>query len=105
MISMITRVLITTYLILIPPKTLKCTYLVYAIVQAAGYWIVALGHYLPSISTFLFYLGMGLFGTGRGIYSFPYLILVRTFNQPSDAYAVLIWLALSQGGNTWGIFF
>ena len=66
--------------------------------------MMAAGHYLPSLATALFHLGMFVFGIGRGIFAFPYLIFVRTFNQPSDALLILFWLALGMFGNNWGIF-
>ena len=103
MLSMVSRMIITTYLTLIPPRTLVSTYLKYTAVQMAGYYTIALGHFLPSLSVPLFHLGMFVFGIGRGIFAFPYLILVRTFNRPSDAFLILLWLALSLGGNNWGI--
>ena len=100
---MVSRAIITTYLVLIPPKALLSTYLYCTIVQLLGYGLVALGHYLPSLSVPLFHLGMLVFGIGRGIFAFPYLVLARTFNRPSDAFIVLVWLALGLGGNNWGI--
>lgn len=101
---MIARVLITTYLLLVPPKTLKWTYLVYAVIQAMGYWLISLGHFFPDLSLLLYYSGMFIFGAGRGIYSFPYLILCRTFNQSSDFSALNVWIAISMGGNLWGFY-
>ena len=65
---------------------------------------MVLAHFLPGISKFLFYTGMTIFGAGRGIYSFPYLILIRTFNQPSDKSCINIWVAFSMGGNLWGFY-
>ena len=44
-----------------------------------------------------------MFGVGRGTFTFPYLILVRTFNHPSDAFAVIFWMAMGIAGNNWGI--
>ena len=104
MLSMVSRIIITTHLILSPPKTLVSTYLRYMVVQVAGYGIVALGHYLLSMAVPLFHLGMFVFGIGRGTFSFPYLILVRTFDRPSDAFAIVLWLTLGVVGNNWGIF-
>ena len=101
---MIARVVITTYLTLVPPKTLIYTYFCFTAIQFLGYEMIALGHYLPNLSTALFHLGMFVFGIGRGIFAFPYLIFVRTFNQPSDALLILFWLALGMFGNNWGIF-
>ena len=103
MLSMVSRVLITTYLILFPPKALLSTYLNYTLAQVLGYGLIALGHYLPSLSVPLFHLGMFGFGIGRGIFTFPYLALIRTFNRPSDTFLVLLWLTLGIGGNNWGI--
>ena len=102
MFSMISRVLITTYLVLVPPKTLLCTNFFYSVIQSCGYWLIAIAHFIPSLSLPLYYLGMTTFGVGRGIYSFPYLILCRTFNQASDRSSINIWIALSMGGNFWG---
>ena len=103
MLSMASRVFATINLILFPPRGLLRTYLGYSFLQLLGYVTVALGHYLPSAATPLFYLGQSVFGFGRGIFVFPYLVLVQTFNQPSDAFAVQLWLALSMAGNNWGI--
>ena len=105
MLSMVSRIIITTYLTLIPPKALLSTYLKYTVVQMAGYGIIAAGHFLPLFAAPLFHLGMLVFGVGRGIFTFPYLILVRTFNRPSDAFAVLLWMAMGMAGNNWGILF
>ena len=101
---MVARILMTTYLTLFPPTTLLRTYLGFSLVQLLGYGIIALGHYLPSAATPLFCLGQFTFGIGRSIFTFPYLILVRTFNQPSDNFIVLLWLTLGLFGNNWGIF-
>ena len=101
---MISRVIATTYLILVPPKTLVLTYLVFAIIQLAGYELIVLGHYLPSLSVELYHLGMFVFGIGRGTVSFPYLILIRTFNNPSeDAFVIVLWMTASLAGNNWGL--
>ena len=103
MVSMISRVMATTYLTFVPPRTLVLTYIVYALIQLLGYELIALGHYLPSISVGLFHSGMFIFGLGRGTVAFPYLILVRTFNRSSDAFAVVLWMTASLAGNNWGI--
>ena len=79
---MISRILMTTYLTLFPPTALLRTYLEFSLVQLLGYAIIALGHYLPSVATPLFCLGQFVFGVGRSIFSFPYLILIRTFSRP-----------------------
>ena len=104
MLSMVSRVLITTYLTLSPPKALLSTYLNYSLVQLVGYGLVAVGHYLPSFSVPLFHSGMFMFGIGRGVFTFPYIVLARTFDRPSDAFAVVLWLTLGLVGNNWGVF-
>ena len=50
MLSMVSRIIITTYLTLIPPKTLVPTSLKYTVVQMAGYGIIAADHFLPSLA-------------------------------------------------------
>ena len=105
MLGMVSRLLMTTYLTLLPPRSLLRTYLIGSFVQLFGYEIIALGHYLPSVAIPLFYLGQFVFGMGRSIFTFPYLVLIRTFNQPSDTFILLLWLALGMTGNNWGIFF
>ena len=79
---MISRILTTTYLTLFPPTALLRTYLGFSLVQLLGYGTIAFGHYLPSAATPLFCLGQLVFGVGRSIFTFPYLILARTFNRP-----------------------
>ena len=82
MLGMVSRFLMTTYLTLFPPSALLRTYLGFSLVQLLGYVIIALGHYAPSAATPLFYLGQFVFGMGRSVLAFPYLILIRTFDRP-----------------------
>ena len=103
MLGMISRFLMTTYLTLFPPRALLRTYLGFSLVQLLGYGIIAAGHYAPSSAIPLFYLGQLVFGIGRSVFSFPYLVLLRTFNRSSDAFIVLLWGALGMAGNNWGI--
>ena len=86
------------------PMALLRTYLGFSLVQLLGYLIIVLDHYAPSAAIPLFYLWQFLFGIGRSTLAFSYLILVRTFNEPSDTFVVLLWLAFGRGGNNWGIF-
>ena len=103
MLGMVSRIIMTTYLTLFPPKTLLRTYLGYSLVQLLGYVIIVLGHYLPSAAAPLFCLGQFVFGMGRSIFNFPYFVMIRTFNRPSDAFLVLLWTGLGLFGNNWGI--
>ena len=102
MFSLIARVLITTYLVLQPPEKLLTTYLIYAFIQCLGYWIISIGHFAPNYSILLYYLGVTIFGIGRGVFAFPYLTIIRIFNKPEHESLVNIWIALSMGGNAWG---
>ena len=82
MLGMVARILTVIHLTLFPPTALLRTYLGFSLVQVLGYGIIALGHYLPPAATPLFCLGQFVFGVGRSVLAFPYLILVRTFDQP-----------------------
>ena len=101
---MIGRAIMTGYFVLVPPKALVKTLFLFSFVQLMGFEIIVSIHFLQSFEIPLFYLGQILFGLGRGILSFSYLILIRTFNQPSDRSSVNIYLALSRGGNIYGFY-
>ena len=48
---------------------------------------------------------MMLFGLGRGIFIFPYLLLYELFQAKSDGTAVNIWYGLTSLGNVLGFMF
>ena len=102
MLGMISRVIATSLLTLIPPKKIKQSLFISIFIQIAGYYMMSLAHLKHDLSNFLFYSGSIFFGLGRGTMTFPYLLLVRFFNQPTDKFAVNLWVALSFGGNLWG---
>ena len=75
------RMIITIYFVLIPPKRLNFTYLISVLVQIFSCLMLISAHYFPSLAQVLFAVGMTIFGLGRGIYTFPYLLLYQLFNQ------------------------
>ena len=44
---------------------------------------------------------MFLFGLGRGIYAFPFLLVHQYFSRPEDARALNVWVGLSLIGHIW----
>lgn len=80
MLSMIGRLLISLYFILIPAKRLKLTYFICALLQTLGLSLVASLHIFPHFSKPFYMIGMTLFGLGR-VPAFLYLILVDHFDE------------------------
>ena len=80
MLAMAGRFFSNLYLFLQPSDNLNRTYLICVGIQIGSFLCLIFGDVVPSLSGILFVLGMTGFGIGRGIYSFPYLILSQIFN-------------------------
>ena len=63
--------------------------------------IITSSHLMKGLSEFLFIVGMLIFGLGRGVYAFPYLLLSPIFNKPEDVRAVNIWYGLGSFGTNY----
>ena len=80
MLAMAGRFFSNLYLFLQPSDNLNRTYFICVGIQIGSFLCLIFGDAIPSLSGILFVLGMTGFGIGRGIYSFPYLILSQIFN-------------------------
>ena len=80
MLAMGGRFVSNIYLFLQPSDNLNRTYFICVGIQIVSFLFLICGDVFSSLSEILFVLGMAGFGVGRGIYSFPYLILSEIFH-------------------------
>ena len=99
MISMFARLISSFYTLVITSKKINQIYFYSIVIQTGSMILLASSHFFQDISVILFVVGMFGFGLGRGVYSFPYLLLSQFFNQPEDICAVNVWFGLGNGGN------
>lgn len=98
---MFSRFAVTIYLILVPSKPKK-TYFISCLIQILGFSVICLSYLMPEATTILFILGIIIFGLGRGVFAFPYLLLLPIFNNPEDLVSINVWMALANLGQAFG---
>ena len=81
MLGMIGRFIAVIGLVLFPPQKLKLTYFIFVIVETISTIILLGMHIFPKHYELLFCIGMIGLGIGRGIYTFPYLLLYENYEK------------------------
>ena len=101
MMSMLGRLIVSIYILLVPSEKINKTFFICTVVQTVSMLIITSSHLMKGISEFLFIIGMLGLGLGRGIYSFPFLLLSPIFNKPQDVSVVNIWFGLGSFGTNY----
>ena len=98
---MLGRLIASIYIILFPSEKINRTFFICTLIQTFAIIIIASSHLMKGIAELLFIVGMLVFGLGRGVFAFPYLLLSPIFNRPEDICAVNAWYGLGSFGTSY----
>lgn len=99
MLSMFGRVIASIYLTLMPARYLNKVYFICVLIQALGIALIFGMHFFPFIAELLYLIGLLIFGLGRGVSLFPYLLLLNHFSSIEDRKYVNMWFGVAELGN------
>ena len=85
----------TVIFMISPPKRLKLTYTLAGLVQFAGYLFICLARIYPQQHKLILILAMVLFGLGRSVLIFPFMIISHFFDSQTEQHYLSVWLAIT----------
>lgn len=104
MVAMLTRMVVSLQLILIPSKAPKMTYFKYIIVTSIACGLIMISKSVPSAAKVLVFIGVMGLAPIRACSTLPYLLAYQYLSGPEFVTALNMWTGLNKLGNIWAYF-